>query len=74
MAVNGADFTWKPGEIDGNKCAVVDVISGTKHDYALFTAPMTLRAGVNYTLKFKIAYAPHTQAQGYAYSCQNRKA
>ncbi len=55
VAVNGADFTWKHGEIDGNKCAVVDVISGTKHDYALFTAPMTLRAGVNYTLKFKIA-------------------
>ncbi len=49
-------YMWKPGEIDGNKCAVVDVISGTKHDYALFTAPMTLRAGVNYTLKFKIAY------------------
>lgn len=55
IAVNNASQTWKLGEMNGNKCAEVAGIASTKHDYTLFTAPVKLTAGTEYTLRFGLA-------------------
>ncbi len=54
--VNGdpRSATWVLNEVDGNKFASVESMYYYYHDDYMFTAPIEMKAGVEYTLKFKI--------------------